>query len=290
MRMEDLDHPKVKPGTADAAQEDLRWLGLDWDEGPDCGGPFAPYVQSDRIHLYQAALSSLRKREVVYPCTCSRSDVETAQGAPHDGDEGPRYPGTCRDRYAHFDDAASAMPAERIPAWRFRVDEGSVSFVDGFHGQQRQLVHSVVGDFVLARHVDGAGYMLAVVVDDAAMGITEVVRGDDLLSVTHRQLLLYKELGLQPPGFIHVPLVVSADGRRLAKRHGDTRIAALRKQGVSAARIVGLLAYWCGWAEWGEELTPRGLVSRYDLSKIPGDPAVLTERVKRYLGVHAGTG
>lgn len=285
MRMEDLDHPKVKPGTADQALDDLRWLGLDWDEGPDVGGPHAPYVQSERIEQYRRALSRLKDVGMVYPCTCSRSDVEAGQSAPHVGEDGLRYPGTCRDRYDSFDEASAALPEERIPAWRYCVTDEHVCFVDGFHGHQDQHVHTTVGDFVVARHEDGAGYMLAVVVDDAAMGITEVLRGDDLLATTHRQILLYRALWLDCPQFIHVPLVVSPDGRRLAKRHGDTRIRSLRDQGVSAEKIVGLLAYWCGWAEWGEELTAQELLPRYDLETLPKEPAVLTDDVKQYLGI-----
>ncbi len=285
MRMEDLDHPKVKPEMAEQALEDLRWLGLDWDEGPDCGGPHAPYVQSQRIGHYRAALGALIDARMVYPCTCSRSDVEAAQSAPHEGDNGPRYPGTCRDRYSDYDEANATLPEDRIPAWRYRVADEHVRFVDGFHGSQDQHIHKEVGDFVIARHEDGAGYMLAVVVDDAAMGVTEVLRGDDLLSTTHRQILLYQALGLQCPTFIHVPLVVSSDGRRLAKRHGDTRIASLRKQGVSAETLVGLLAYWSGWGEWGEMLTPAQLLPRYDLTKLPHLPVVLTEEVKQFLGI-----
>ena len=285
MRMEDLDHPKVKLGTAEQAFEDLRWLGLDWDEGPDCGGKHGPYTQSQRIDHYRDALQQLQRKGLVYPCVCSRSDVEAAQGAPHAGEDGLRYTGTCRGRYDSFSDANASLPADRIPAWRFRVADQHIRFSDGFCGPQDQHVHTAVGDFVIARHEDGAGYMLAVVVDDAAMEITEVLRGDDLLTTTHRQILLYQSLGLEPPQFIHVPLVVSPDGRRLAKRHGDTRITALREQGVSAEKIVGLLAYWCGWAEWGECLTPKDLLSRFDMGLLPKEPAVLTDDVKLYLGI-----
>jgi glutamyl-tRNA synthetase len=272
--MEDLDHPKVKPSAAQQALDDLRWLGLDWDEGPDCGGGCGPYVQSQRIDLYRSALKKLQRDGVVYPCTCSRRDVEAAQSAPHIGDDGPRYPGTCRGRYASFAEAAAELPAGRLPAWRFRVPDETVEFEDGFCGVQLQNVAESVGDFVLARHADGAGYMLAVVVDDAAMGVSEVLRGDDLLATTHRQLLLYRALGLKPPRFVHVPLVVGADGRRLAKRHGDTRIASLREQGVPAEKIVGMLACWCGWADANEPLRPQDLLNRFDLSKIPGEAVV----------------
>jgi len=285
LRMEDLDHPKVKPGAAAAAMDDLRWLGLDWDEGPDCGGLYGPYTQSERVSRYQSALQLLRESGSVYPCVCSRRDVETAQSAPHKGDEGPRYPGTCRGRFADYAAAQAILPSERLPAWRYRALPSPVTFVDGYCGRVTTSVDEVSGDFVLARHPDGAGYMLAVVVDDAAMRITEVIRGDDLLPATPRQLLLYRALGLHAPAFIHVPLVVGTDGRRLAKRHGDTRIAALRERGVSAEKIVGLLAYWCGWASWGEVLTPHALLERFDWGRLSPAPAVFTEKVRAYLDV-----
>lgn len=286
LRMEDLDHPKVKPGTAQAALDDLHWLGLDWDEGPDVGGPHAPYVQTERRPLYREALLRLQRRGLVYPCVCSRRDVEAGQSAPQAGEDGLAYDGTCRGRFAHYAAAVAALPPGRLPAWRFRVSAGEETvFDDGFAGLQRQRVSETVGDFVIARDPDGAGYMLAVVVDDAAMGITEVIRGDDLLAATHRQLLLYRALGLTPPHFIHVPLVVSADGRRLAKRHGDTRLATIRAAGVAPEVVVGVLAWWCGWAAWGEALRPVDLLARADLATLCREPAILTDNVKKWLRV-----
>jgi len=306
LRMEDLDHPKVKPQAAAQVLEDLRWLGLDWDEGPDRGGPFAPYVQSSRRENYAAALAQLQAMGMVYPCVCSRRDVESGQSAPHAGEHGPAYDGACRGRFATYDEAANTLPAGRLPAWRFRVTglQGAdfpnmgksgggrcavgaeVVFTDGFHGPQCENIAETSGDFVIARHPQGAGYMLAVVVDDAAMGVTEVLRGDDLLTATHRQLLLYRALGLTPPRFIHVPLVVSPDGRRLAKRHGDTRITTLRQQGLRASQIVGLLAEWCGWAAPGEEVMPRDLVPRFRLDCIPRSPVIVTDALKARLGIN----
>jgi glutamyl-tRNA synthetase len=276
LRMEDLDHPKVKPWAAAQVLEDLRWMGLDWDEGPDIGGPHAPYVQSQRIAHYAGALERLQALGLVYPCVCSRSDVEHAQSAPHAGEDGPRYPGTCRDRFASFEEAVAALPPGRLPAWRFRAPEERILFVDGFAGEVAADVAGRDGDFVIARHREGAGYMLGVVVDDARMGITDVLRGDDLLPATPRQLLLYRALGLEPPRFTHVPLVVGPDGRRLAKRHGDTRIAMLRGQGMRPGQLVGLLACWCGWAAPGEECTPRALLGRFDLATLPHAPVVLS--------------
>ncbi|MDD4017547.1 MAG: tRNA glutamyl-Q(34) synthetase GluQRS [Kiritimatiellae bacterium] len=285
MRMEDLDHPKNKAGAAEAALEDLRWLGFDWDEGPDVGGPHMPYTQSERKGLYVRALERLRESGSVYPCVCTRRDVEAGQSAPHEGDV-LFYPGVCRGRFADYAAACGVLPEGRLPAWRFRVEErAAISFDDGFCGRQTQDVSASSGDFVLARDPQGAGYMLAVVVDDAAMGITEVLRGDDLLQATPRQMLLYRALGLAPPAFTHVPLVVSEDGRRLAKRHGDTRISTLRKAGVSPQRVIGLLAWWCGWGERGEELSLRDLLARYDLGSLRREPAVLDDVVRDMMGI-----
>lgn len=285
LRMEDLDHPKVKQQAASQALDDLRWLGMDWDEGPDIGGPCAPYVQTARMEGYADALAQLQTAGLVYPCVCSRKDVEAGQSAPHAGEDGLAYDGTCRGRFATYAAAAATLAPGRLPAWRFHASALDSCFEDGFSGVQREKVAAAVGDFVIARHPQGAGYMLAVVVDDAAMGVTEVLRGDDLLPATHRQLLLYRALGLRPPRFIHVPLVVAPDGRRLAKRHGDTRIATLRKQGLRPSQIAGLLAEWCGWAAPGEELMPVDLLPRFRLDTIPRMPAVLTDEVKRRLRI-----
>ena len=282
LRMEDLDHPKVKPGTADAVLDDLRWLGLDWDEGPDVGGVHAPYVQRERVPYYAAALQKLLAAGLVYPCVCSRQDVASAQQAPH-AEDYQWYPGTCRDRFATFAEASARLPRERLPAWRFRVPEGHVGFEDGFCGYSETDVAQRDGDFVLARNLHGAGYMLAVVVDDAAMGMTEVVRGDDLLPATHRQLLLYRALGLEPPQFIHVPLVVGSDGRRLAKRHGDTRLCAYREQGVPPERIVGFLAWSCGLVPFGTSCRPQELVRAFSFDSLPHEPLVLTTALSQAL-------
>ena len=286
LRMEDLDHPKVKPNAAAEALEDLRWLGLDWDEGPDIGGPFAPYTQTQRLDYYAAALETLREKNLVYPCVCSRKDVAEGQSAPHGSEEGLFYPNTCREKFADFESAAQTFNDGRIPAWRFKVAPGSeVVFYDAFCGEQRQRVDEATGDFVIARHATGAGYMLAVVVDDAAMQISEVVRGNDLLPATPRQLLLYRALGLREPVFAHVPLVVAEDGRRLAKRHGDTRLRAIREAGVPAEEVLGVLAWWSGWAQWGEAVSLPEILRRYDPAAIPPTPAVLTDKVRQRLRV-----
>jgi len=264
LRIEDLDHPRDKPGAAAQAVEDLRWLGFDWDE---------EYVQSERREVYRAAISRLASEGLAYPCVCSRRDVEAAQSAPHEGEQ-LHYPGTCRGRFATWADAERAKGA--TPCWRFRTPEHvEVAFDDEFAGRFVQSVSDVVGDFPLARDVDGAGYTLAAVVDDAAMGVTEVVRGDDLLAATPAQMLLQRALGLPTPAYCHVPLVVGADGRRLAKRHGDTRIAAYRNDGVSAEAVIGRIASTCGWAEPGECVALEGLLPRFDLATIPHAPIMI---------------
>jgi glutamyl-tRNA synthetase len=272
-RMEDLDHPKVKPGAAQDAIDDLEWLGLDWDEGPGFEGAVGPYVQSERVPMYRRALDDLIAKGLVYPCVCSRSDVENAQSAPHAGEDGARYSGTCRDRFQSYAEAAQLLPPDRLPAWRFRTSAGKrTTFSDGVHGSQSTCVHDDIGDFVIARHTEGAGYMLAVVVDDAAMGVNEVMRGDDLLSATHRQILLAEALNLPIPSYIHVPLIVGPDGRRLAKRHGDTRISTLRKDGHSAQDVIGYLASSLGWAPKGRHFSPKDLLEIYALSNVPKHP------------------
>ena len=279
-RMEDLDHPKDKPGAAAQAVEDLKWLGFDWDE---------EYVQSERIDCYRQALDSIR--ELVYPCVCTRRDVEAAQSAPHAGEQ-LYYPGTCRGRFESWAEALDFKTAwgqqaydsksgRGVPCWRFRVLENTVvSFDDAFAGHYEQNVSEVLGDFPLARDEFGAGYTLACTVDDLLMGVTEVVRGDDLLAATPAQILLARALSKavdcsRLPSYCHVPLVVGRDGRRLAKRHGDTRIAAYRESGKTPEEILGFLAASCGWAEKGERVTLQDLLPRFDLGTIPHAPFMI---------------
>jgi glutamyl-tRNA synthetase len=269
LRIEDVDSPRVKPGAAAAACDDLRWLGLDWDGDP--------IVQTQRLHLYESALHTLQSRELVYPCTCTRTDVERAASAPHAEHEGPVYPGTCAGRTAADADALGDQPY----CWRFRVPEHSPEWIDGFRGPTAIDLRTVGGDFVVWKAPrPGAGatpaYQLAAVVDDAAQGVTEVIRGDDLIPSTPRQLLLYEALNLRPPRFSHVPLVVGPDGRRLAKRHGDTRLSALRAAGVTAENLLGLLAWSCGWIEEIRPASARELLPLFRLEAIPAAPFMLT--------------
>jgi glutamyl-tRNA synthetase len=277
LRIEDIDSPRVKSGAAAQACDDLRWLGLEWDEGP--------VAQTDRLPLYQAALAALQARELVYPCTCSRADVERAASAPHLDHEGPVYPGTCAGR-----NVADAATLDRPYCWRFRVPSAFPTFEDGFRGRVQLDSSTAGGDFVVWKTEQTPGrtttpaYQLAVVVDDAAQGVSEVVRGDDLLPSTPRQLLLYDALGFRPPRFIHVPLVVGPDGRRLAKRHGDTRLAALREAGMRPEQLLGLLAWSCGWVEAIRPTSIADLLPRFRLDTIPASPFVLTPALFRAIG------
>jgi glutamyl-tRNA synthetase len=284
LRIEDIDSPRVKAGAAEQACHDLSWLGLDWDAGP--------VVQTTRLALYQSALARLMQAELVYPCTCTRTDIERAASAPHLDQEGPVYPGTCCTRRVADAEGLADTPF----AWRFRVPAQSPTFHDQYLGRQEVDLQSVGGDFVVwkaPRRAEGQmipgtpAYQLAVVVDDAEQGVTEVVRGDDLVSSTPRQLLLYDALGLTPPSWVHVPLVVGPDGRRLAKRHGDTRLSSLREAGVPSDLIIGLLAWSCGWLEKIEPITPGELLPRFRLDAIPRGPFVLTPELLEKIGYPA---
>ncbi len=273
LRVEDIDSPRVKPGAAARALADLRWLGLDWDG--------EPVVQTDRLPLYEVALERLKQLGLVYPCTCTRSDVAAAASAPHAEHEGPTYPGTCA---ARTPADAAALAAAGVPfAWRFRVAD-SPPFTDRFRGATAIDLRAAGGDFVVWKVAGTPAYQLAVVADDAAQGVTEVIRGDDLVPSTPRQLLLYAAVGAAPPSFAHLPLVVGADGRRLAKRHGDTRLAALRDAGVKPEAVVGLLAWSCGWLSEPAPVAPRDLLPRFRLDAIPPRPFVLTPELLRGVG------
>lgn len=270
LRIEDIDSPRIKVGAAQQALDDLRWLGLDWDG--------QPVVQTARRALYEAALEKLKRQELIYPCTCTRSDVERAASAPHLEHEGPIYPGTCAHRQAS--DAASLESY----SWRMRVPSEPLTFHDGLLGPITLDLRKLGGDFVLWKSSGTPAYQLAVVVDDAAQHITEVIRGDDLVPSTPRQILLYRALGLTPPRFTHVPLVVGPDSRRLAKRHGDTRLQALREAGVRPEMLVGLLAWSCGWLPHIEPIQPRELLSIFQVAQIPRVPFVLTPELLKEIG------
>jgi glutamyl/glutaminyl-tRNA synthetase len=253
LRNEDLDSQRCRAEFVDAMIEDLRWLGISWQEGPDCGGPCAPYTQSERRDFYLQAWKRLREIGVIYPCTCSRKDVALAAGAPNDGDDEPIYSGRCRPASSLPGAAGPSTPLRArgtdeasvatwtVPAgvnWRFRVPDGEEICYDDLHlGSQRIVAGRDFGDFIVWRRDDVPAYQLAVVVDDAAMGITDVVRGADLLKSTARQILLYRVLGVPIPDFYHCDLVRDAAGVRLAKRHDSLSIRKLREMGWSSERV-----------------------------------------------------
>ncbi|QDE81187.1 tRNA glutamyl-Q(34) synthetase GluQRS [Myxococcus xanthus] len=270
LRIEDLDRARCKPQYVDDLLRDMEWLGLDWDE--------QPLFQSQRDGLYRDAQARLEQAGRVYPCFCTRAEIARAASAPHGlSDEGPRYPGTC----AHLTrEQISERARTRAPAYRFRASSGEVRFVDGLQGPYSQDVDAVVGDFVVRRNDGVASYQLAVVVDDAATDITHVLRGDDLLSSTPRQLQLYTSLDLRAPEFLHVPLVLGEDGKRLAKREGAFALAELRERGVAPERVLGLLASWSGWGDGGP-LTLAELVHSFRPERLPRTPVVAGEAALR---------
>ena len=237
LRNDDLDEQRSRPEFYQAMLEDLQWLGIAWQEGPDVGGPYGPYSQSERGGLYLEAWRKLLEGGFLYPCHCSRRELALAASAPHENaDEEPNYPGTCRPaempRTAESDTGAN---------WRFRVTDGeAVEFYDGHFGRQQFVAGRDFGDFLVWRRDGGPSYQLACVMDDAAMRMTEVVRGADLLKSTARQLLLYRALGFEPPKWYHCPLVTDASGERLAKRHDALAIRTLREQGKSPGEVVAM--------------------------------------------------
>jgi glutamyl/glutaminyl-tRNA synthetase len=262
LRNEDLDAQRCRPEFVEAMLEDLRWLGICWSEGPDCSGPYGPYAQSERRAFYLAAWNRLRERGFIYPCTCSRKEVAQAASAPNDLDDEPVYPGTCRAvsvensartdyqdsgirgdsaGLRHRGTAEAPVSTWSLPAginWRFRVPDGEEIYFDDLHlGPQRLTAGRDFGDFIVWRRDDVPAYQLAVVVDDAAMRITEVVRGADLLKSTARQILLYRALEIEPPQFYHCDLVRDENGVRLAKRHDALSIRELRDTGWTAEKV-----------------------------------------------------
>jgi glutamyl-tRNA synthetase len=264
MRMEDLDGDRSRQEYAQAALDDLHWLGIDWDEGPDVGGPLGPYAQSERGAVYLAAWKRLRERGFIYPCRCSRKDLAAALSAPHEGagraqdpNHEPIYPGTCRPSHTgSVGEDSGHEPGGRN--WRFRVPDGeAIEFEDGNLGPQRFVAGVDFGDFLVWRRDGSPGspragsalwgggapsYQLACVADDAAMRITEVVRGADLLKSTARQIVLNRALGYVDPKWFHCQLSVDEQGRRLAKRHDALSIRELRNRGLRPSEIIpGLL-------------------------------------------------
>jgi glutamyl-tRNA synthetase len=261
LRMEDLDASRCRPELADGVLRDLDWLGIDWD------GPVL--TQSARLDELRAATTALHKAGFAYACVCTRADLRSALSAPQRGVDELRYAGTCRGK------TASEL-VERAFALRFRVPAGTLRFVDGIAGEQSVDVDADVGDFMIQNRAGVPSYQLAVVVDDAACGVTEVFRGDDLLSSTPRQILLMDALGLPRPSWFHAPLVLDAQGRRLAKRADDLALARLRQVGVDARAIVAWVLRSAGF-HVGERITSREACAMFDLGRISRQPVVLSD-------------
>ncbi|MEM1211727.1 MAG: tRNA glutamyl-Q(34) synthetase GluQRS [Planctomycetota bacterium] len=281
MRLDDLDGPRVKPGVSEAVLETLAWLGLDWDG--------EVRRQSEAVTEYGAALGVLRDRGLIYPSAVTRGELAawSEASAPNEGQAEAVFPAELR---PGPDEAAGLI--ERTPllaaddyAWRLRVDADEVAFTDQRLGEQRVDVAGEVGDFTVATKAGVPAYQLAVVVDDAAQGVTDVVRGHDLLSSTARQLLVMRGLGLADSGvrYWHLPLVRGTDGRRLAKRHGDTRLTAYRQRGVTADRVRGLLAWWLRAIDEPEPISMEGCLQGFELERLPQDDIVFDAEDESWL-------
>ncbi len=296
LRIEDLDTPRVKPQARRQVIDDLRWLGIDWDEGPlDQMKDLSPYVQ---------AIRTLHSGGRVYSCSCSRSEIALAQSAPNLGDGEMRYPGACRSGLADMSrqrgtdeveqaigrmlqpavaDSASTQGSS-TQALRLLIPDEAMQFTDMIAGEQSIHVQRQVGDFIIATKANLPAYQLAVVVDDARQGVTDIVRGDDLIPSAARQLWLYRFLDLTPlPRHWHLPLVIGEDGRRLAKRHGDTRLSWYRSQGVPAERIIGWVARTCGMVDTASPMSSAEFAACFNIRKIAREPVVFTSKDHQWL-------
>ncbi len=272
LRIEDLDAERCPRIYADMLERDLAWLGLYWDEGGSAGGVHAPYYQSECAEIYMQSYRRLEEQGLVYPCFCSRAQLHAAS-APHTSDGNVIYPGTCRGLTAA---QIAEKSLHKRPAYRLCVPDEEITFVDGCMGSHTENLLNDCGDFYL-RRADGVfAYQLAVVVDDARMGVTEVVRGADLLSSTARQLYLYRLLGLRAPQFAHCPLLLAPDGRRLSKRDGDQSLENLREK-YTAQQIIGRLAYAYGLQPEPAPCTPESLIRDFSWEKIPKHDICLPE-------------
>lgn len=270
LRIEDIDGPRVKPGAIELTIDLLRWLGIDWDSGP--------FVQSEDLEPCREAMRRLARDAMVYPCELTRSQIESAASAPQEGAHDVAFPASLRPTLL----PRAFGPADEGGNWRFATPAGFVDFDDLFaHGQRHDPAGSI-GDFVVWTKRGQPSYQLAVVVDDARQGVTHIVRGDDLLDSAARQMLLQRALSLPSPAYCHLPLVKGPDGKRLAKRHGDTRLDTYRSRGVRAERVIGLVAHWCGLGP-RRELTSTEFRDRVDLGTIPRTAVTFTPEDEQWL-------
>lgn len=273
LRLEDLDTSRCKQEFCEGIEEDLHWLGLDWDEGGILGG--ARYRQSLRQAAYRAALEKLEEQHLLYECFCTRGQLHAAS-APHRSDGDIIYPGTCR----NLSDAERQKRAQfRHPAVRIRVPKDEIKFVDRLQGSYSENLAQMCGDFILRRSDGIYAYQLAVVVDDADMGITEVVRGQDLLSSTPRQIYLQRLLGYPTPDYCHVPLLCDAEGRRLSKREADLTLASIRASGVRAEQVVGWLACAAGLIDRYEPIAAQELIPLFSYDNLPTSDIQIMKKI-----------
>lgn len=273
LRIEDLDPERSRPEYAAQIEEDLRFLGLDWDEGEGVGGAHGPYLQSRRTQIYEAALEQLSRQGLLYPCYCTRAELHAVTQAPHAGEGRFVYSGRCREI---GEVERARLSADRKPAIRLRVPEEEIRFVDGLCGSCAQNLRTECGDFIVRRSDGAFAYQLAVVVDDILMGVTQVVRGRDLLDSTPRQLYIYRLLGAEPPVFYHVPLLLAPDGRRLSKRERDLDMGALRAR-YSAEEILGKLAWLTGLRDTPGPADARELVATFSWERVKRENLYLPE-------------
>lgn len=269
LRIEDLDTPRTKPNAAAEAIDTLRWLGMDWDEGP--------FTQTDDLSRYEAALRELASLARAYPCALTRTEIEAAASAPQEGADGVGGPGHEQRCPIELRPPLRPLRVDDVGTnWRFATPDEDVAFLDDFAGARRINPARTVGDFVIWTKRAQPAYQLAVVVDDHRQGVTRVVRGDDLLDSAARQLLLYRALGYAPePSYTHLPLVRGGDGRRLAKRHGDTRVAHYRGLGAAPERVIGLIAHWCGATARREAMSAGEFLAAFDPDRMSHEPIVM---------------
>lgn len=274
LRIEDLDPERSRRPYIELCMQDMKWLGLDWDEGPNVGGPYEPYCQSQRHDLYQSALAQLNEQGHLYPCYCTRAELHAVTMAPHAGEINNLYAGTCR---ILDDQQRERRSCHKKPALRLAVPDRVIRFCDGLRGEFSQSLGQECGDFVVQRADGVYAYQFAVTVDDALMKISHVVRGDDLLASTPRQIYLYNLLKLKAPKFVHVPLLYGEDGHRLSKRHGSLSLYNMRNRGIKPEKITGYLAWKSGQTERWESVKPQEIMHHFRLADVPRSPIVVED-------------